>query len=43
VNLAVEQIRAQSEVLKALEDEGKIAIVGAMYDVANGQVEFYKA
>lgn len=37
---AVEQIRLQSETLDRLVREGKIAIVGAMYDVTTGTIEF---
>lgn len=37
---AVEQIRLQSETLDRLVREGKIAIVGAMYDVTTGAIEF---
>ncbi len=40
VQLTIENVRAQSPVLKALEDEGKLKIVGAMYDVASGKVNF---
>ncbi len=41
VERTVEQIRKQSSILKELEDNGEIAIVGAMYDVKTGEVEFY--
>lgn len=40
VRLTVEQIRKNSPVLKGMEDEGKIKIVGAMYDVSTGEVTF---
>ena len=40
VRLAVEDIRKNSPVLKAMEDEGKIKIVGGMYDVSTGKVTF---
>lgn len=40
VRLAIDEIRERSPVLKRLEDEGRIAIVGAMYDVGTGAVEF---
>ncbi|WZO98580.1 SulP family inorganic anion transporter [Isosphaeraceae bacterium EP7] len=36
----VEELPNQSETLRALVNEGKIAIVGAMYDVASGDMEF---
>jgi carbonic anhydrase len=38
---SVQEIVDQSPILKRLSDEGKIAIVGAMYDVASGKIEFY--
>jgi carbonic anhydrase len=41
VQLTIENIRTESPVLKELEDEGAIEIVGAMYDIKNGQVTFY--
>lgn len=37
---SVELIRAGSEPLRGLESEGTIRIVGALYDVASGEVEF---
>jgi len=36
----VETLTAESRTLERLAHEGKIAIVGAMYDVANGNLEF---
>ena len=41
VRLTVETIRAKSPVLKEMEDKGEIKIVGAMYDVKTGKVEWY--
>lgn len=41
VDLAIEEIRKQSEILAALEKEGKIKIVGGMYDVETGVVAFH--
>jgi len=38
VKNAIEEIRKQSSTLKNLEDEGKIKIVGANYDVETGTV-----
>ena len=38
--LQIEMIRSKSEIMAELEREGKIMIVGAMYDVATGGVEF---
>lgn len=37
---SVENIRVKSNVLRRLEEEGKITIVGAMYDVGTGKVSF---
>ncbi|MEL6918855.1 MAG: carbonic anhydrase family protein [Bacteroidota bacterium] len=41
VHLTIENIRKQSPVLKEMEDQGEISIVGAMYDIANGKVSFF--
>lgn len=38
VRHSIAEIRENSPSLKSLEDEGAIRIVGAMYDVSNGQV-----
>lgn len=40
VELAVADIRNKSAVLKEMEDNGEIMIVGAMYDVTTGKVSF---
>jgi carbonic anhydrase len=40
VNLAVDTIVAKSDVLREMKDAGEIEVVGAMYDVASGEVEF---
>lgn len=40
VQLTIEDIRSLSPVLKDMEDIGEIAIVGAMYDIADGKVHF---
>jgi len=40
VQLTIEDIRSLSPVLKDMEDNGEIAIVGAMYDIADGKVHF---
>ena len=42
VRLTVDQIRKNSPVLKGMEEEGKIKIVGAMYNVSTGEVIFYE-
>lgn len=40
VKSAIEDIRQKSSTLKKLEDEGKIKIVGANYDVETGEVHW---
>ena len=40
VRYSIERIRKESAILKSMEDEGKILIKGAMYDVASGKVDF---
>ena len=40
VRLNVQRIREESPVLKKMEDEGAIAICGAIYDMGNGTVTF---
>lgn len=42
VLLAIENIKLNSPVLKEMYDKGEIDIVGCMYNVQNGKVEFYK-
>lgn len=42
VHLTIERIRQESPIISELEKEGKIKIVGAMYDVDNGVVTFYE-
>ncbi len=42
VDLTIARIRRESPVLRELEDDGDIKIVGGMYDIAIGAVEFYK-
>tara|TARA_R110002049_G_scaffold80402_2_gene204456 strand:- start:10437 stop:11063 length:627 start_codon:yes stop_codon:yes gene_type:complete len=41
VYLTIEKIREQSPVLKEMEANDEIKIVGAMYDISNGAVTFY--
>ncbi|CAM3443703.1 carbonic anhydrase family protein [Zobellia roscoffensis] len=41
VLLTIENIRQQSPVLAEMEDNEEIKIVGAMYDISNGEVVFY--
>lgn len=40
VRLTIEDIRSLSPVLNDMEENGEIAIVGAMYDIADGKVHF---
>jgi len=42
VALMVKEIRKNSPILKEMEDKGEIKIVGAIYDMENGRVEFFK-
>jgi carbonic anhydrase len=42
VRLAASQIAERSEVIRGLVDEGKLGIVGAMYDVRTGKVRFFE-
>lgn len=41
VKQVVQKIRDQSPILKEMESEGKIRIVGALYDTSNGKVSWY--
>ncbi|MBL0052764.1 MAG: carbonic anhydrase [Bacteroidetes bacterium] len=41
VKRSVEQIIERSYILEQMLEKGQIGIVGAMYDIANGKVEFY--
>jgi carbonic anhydrase len=41
VRQAIDEIRRRSDVLAGLEKDGKIKIVGAMYHLVGGKVEFY--
>lgn len=41
VELTIARIRKESPVLKEMEDDGDIKIVGAMYNVSTGAVDFY--
>jgi len=40
VQLTIDNIRTQSPVLKEMEDNGEILIVGGMYDISNGKVSY---
>lgn len=41
VEMTIDNIRTQSPVLAEMESNGEILIIGAMYDIATGAVEFY--
>jgi carbonic anhydrase len=42
VNLTIERIRKESPIIAELEQQGAIKIVGGMYDVETGVVDFYE-
>ncbi len=42
VKISIDRIREESPILAEMERNDEIAIVGAMYDVSNGNVEFFK-
>lgn len=42
VNLTIERIRKESPIIAELEQQGAIKIVGGMYDVETGAVDFYE-
>jgi len=41
VHLAMQEIRERSPVLREMIDGGKISLVGGMYDLSTGRVEFF--
>jgi carbonic anhydrase len=41
VDITIENIKRMSPILKEMSDRGEIDIVGAMYDVQTGEVEFH--
>ena len=41
VRLNIDRILAESPVLKEMVDQNEIAVIGAMYDIHTGKVEFY--
>ncbi|MRI01349.1 carbonic anhydrase [Kriegella sp. EG-1] len=41
VEMTIENIRKQSPILAEMEEKGEIKIVGAMYDISSGAVDFY--
>ena len=40
INNAISRMRSESAILNEMEKEGSIQIVGAVYDVASGKVNF---
>ena len=42
VLMTIDNIRAKSEVLAEMEQKGEIKIIGGMYDISTGIVNFYK-
>ncbi len=42
VRKTIEQIRTESPILKEMEDNGEIKVLGAVYDMDNGSVDFLK-
>lgn len=42
VHLTIERIRRESPIIAELEKEGQLKIVGGLYDVETGLVEFYE-
>ncbi|MBL4593071.1 MAG: carbonic anhydrase [Flavobacteriales bacterium] len=43
VKLSIERIRKKSSILAEMESNGEIEIVGAIYSVASGEVDFFKS
>lgn len=41
VLLTIENVRERSRILADMETNGEIKIIGAMYDISTGQVDFY--
>ncbi|MBC7411196.1 MAG: bifunctional SulP family inorganic anion transporter/carbonic anhydrase, partial [Bacteroidia bacterium] len=41
VHLTIERIRAESPIIRELENTGQVKLVGAMYDIKTGKVNFY--
>ena len=42
VEIAMEQLRTKSPILKELEDKGELLIVGGVYDMKTGKVNFFE-
>lgn len=43
VHVGIDQIRKESPILKEMEDNGEISIIGGIYSVATGEVEFLES
>ena len=41
VRLVLQQIRERSPILREMLDQGKIGLVGGMYDLSTGEIQFY--
>ena len=41
VHHSLEDLRTRSKIIADLEESGKLALVGGVYDIASGQVEFF--
>jgi carbonic anhydrase len=41
VHLMMERVREESPILREMEQSGEISIIGGMYDVETGKVDFY--
>ena len=39
--MTVKKVREQSDILRTMEQSGQIKIIGGLYDLGTGQVEFY--
>ena len=39
--MTLNDIRSKSAILKEMEANGELMIIGGMYDIANGKVTFY--
>lgn len=42
VYMTIENIRSKSPILAEMEKNGEIKIIGGMYDISNGSVDFYE-
>jgi len=43
VNMTIDNIRKESSVLKEMETNNEILIIGGMYDISNGKVTFFES